>query len=128
MTTREERAELREWLTYPGDPEGNAPLTRREARGLLDDIDRLTAERDALGERLSLVTGLMGEYFGALRGSWGGIDGRSERQRWWDFRDHLAEGVTDKARLRADLDVCPAGGGHWTEYCYDSCALDGADQ
>ena len=46
MTTREERAELREWLTYPGDPEGNAPLTRREARGLLDDIDRLTAERD----------------------------------------------------------------------------------
>lgn len=46
MTTREERAELREWLTHPGDPEGNAPLTRREARGLLDDIDRLTAERD----------------------------------------------------------------------------------
>ena len=43
MTTREERAELREWLTHPGDPEGNAPLTRREAHGLLDDIDRLTA-------------------------------------------------------------------------------------
>ena len=200
MTTREERAELREWLTHPGDPEGNAPLTRREAHGLLDDIDRLTAERDEarllmgdwaaragaaeaerddlaaaverdalrvtdrehllradslralvveveaerdqawqdadeadrradrLAARLVLVTDLMGEYFGALRGSWGGIDGRSERQRWCDFRDHLAEGVTDKARLRADLDVCPAGGGHWTEYCYDSCTLDGADQ
>ena len=73
-----ERAELREWLTYPGDPEGNAPLTRREARGLLDDIDRLTAERDEA--RL-------------LMGDWAARAGAAEAER-----DDLAAAVE---RVRA---------------------------
>ena len=78
-----ERAELREWLTYPGDPEGNAPLTRREARGLLDDIDRLTAERDEA--RL-------------LMGDWAARAGAAEAER-----DDLAAAVERVRNGLADL-------------------------
>ena len=45
MTTREERAEWREWLTYPGGADDdNAPLTRGEARRLLDALDAREVE------------------------------------------------------------------------------------
>ena len=90
MTTREERAELREWLTHPGDPEGNAPLTRREAHGLLDDIDRLTAERDEA--RL-------------LMGDWAARAGAAEAER-----DDLAAAVE---RVRRALPVVSPSGAHY---------------
>ena len=105
MTTREERAELREWLTHPGDPEGNAPLTRREAHGLLDDIDRLTAERDEA--RL-------------LMGDWAARAGAAEAER-----DDLAAAIE---RVRALPATPPSGGYYMVSMREVLCALDGADQ
>lgn len=66
---------------------------------------------------------LLDEYARALRGSWGGIDGRSEQlslnRLSAAIRKHGNASLTDSevVRLRWDMDVCPHGGGHWTEYC-----------
>lgn len=41
--TREERADWRQWLSYPGGADDNAPLTRGEALRLLDALDAAEA-------------------------------------------------------------------------------------
>lgn len=70
---------------------------------------------------------LLDEYAQALRGSWGGIDGRSERAALnclsSAIREHGNAPLTDAqvARLREDLGVCLHGGSHWTDYCDDEC-------
>ena len=59
MTTREERAEWREWLTYPGgEDDDNAPLTRGEALRLLDALDACEDERDRLAAAIERVRAL----------------------------------------------------------------------
>ena len=66
---------------------------------------------------------LLDEYARALRGSWGGIDGRSEQSALnclsATIREYGSNPLADSEvlRLRDDLGVCPYGGGHWTEYC-----------
>lgn len=70
---------------------------------------------------------LLNEYGSALRGSWGDIDGRSERAAL----DALAEamrafGVTELPKaivraLRLTLDVCQNGSGHWSKFCGSDC-------
>lgn len=58
------------------------------------------------------------ELGGAIRGDWGSIDGRSIR----DAIDDIAAAIESDApppdeALRRSADLCPAGGGHWTQYC-----------
>ena len=66
---------------------------------------------------------LLEEYARAIRGSWGDIDGRSEqislRCLSAAIRKYGSSPLADSevVKLRNDLDVCPHGGGHWTEYC-----------
>ena len=59
------------------------------------------------------------EYANALRGDWGSIDGRSEKISINAIADAIVadEPPTIEA-LRAEADLCPQGGGHWTEHCY----------
>lgn len=70
---------------------------------------------------------LLDEYGSALRGSWGGIDGRSEKRALLNLSAAIREyGNTELPapkvkRLRWDLDVCPLGQGHWTEFCDPEC-------
>ena len=125
MTTREERAELREWLTHPGDPEGNAPLTRREAHGLLDDIDRLTAERD----EARLLMGDWAARAGAAEAERDDLAAAIER-----VRNGLADLTTDIATDAGD-DAATYGAEYYagmvtvaTRIMRVVRALDGADQ
>lgn len=66
---------------------------------------------------------LLYEYARALRGSWGGIDGRSEQVALNCLSDAIREhgnaplADSEVLRLRDSLGVCPHGGRHWTEYC-----------
>ena len=70
---------------------------------------------------------LLDEYARALRGSWGGIDGRSEQDslnalsaRFRMFgNDLLSQSTVEE--LRGTLGVCPYGWGHWTEFCDSHC-------
>lgn len=69
----------------------------------------------------AIATTIMNEYFEALRGSWGDIDGRSEKASWIAFRDRVDANGTDLYALRAILDLCPLGLGHWMEFCDEKC-------
>ena len=66
---------------------------------------------------------LLDEYARALRGSWGGIDGRHEQASLnclsAAIREYGSNPLADSKvlSLRDALGVCPHGGGHWTEYC-----------
>lgn len=80
---------------------------------------------DAMTDQITPAD-LLDEYAQALRGSWGGIDGRSEqssRSLSAAIREHGNAPLTDAqvARLREDLGVCPQGESHWTEYCDEEC-------
>lgn len=73
------------------------------------------------------VPQLLREYGAAIRGDWGSIDGRCVR----DDMENLADWVEDPASVPADarvvLGICPAEGGHWTDYCTpDRCGMEGA--
>lgn len=67
------------------------------------------------------ATAIMNEYFDALRGSWGDIDGRGEKASWIAVRDKIDAGVTEIGMLRRDLDLCPLGLGHWMQFCDEAC-------
>ena len=77
----------------------------------------------ATAKRIITTADLLDEYARALRGSWGGIDGRSEQISL----NYLSAAIRERGnnpletsevlRLRDNLDVCPRGGGHWTDYC-----------
>jgi hypothetical protein len=69
------------------------------------------------------VADCLREYGEALRGSWGDIDGRSERAAL----HQLAEAIENPTlysmdAMRNTLDVCPLGLGHWQEFCDSECA------
>lgn len=70
---------------------------------------------------------LLDEYGSALRGSWGGIDGRSEQAALGSLSKAIIDHGNDclatasVQSLRDDLGICPAGNGHWTEFCDDEC-------
>ena len=68
------------------------------------------------------VAGCLREYGSALRGSWGGIDGRSEQAVLQDLADAIeAPEKYELAWMRRNLDICPAGNGHWIEFCDKEC-------
>lgn len=62
---------------------------------------------------------ILREYADALRGAWGGIDGRNEKVTLNEIADVIASDAPppplETMRLRANL--CPNGGGHWSEFC-----------
>lgn len=76
---------------------------------------------------MSTTADLLDEYGEAIRGSWGDIDGRSERMALQDLaaaiRQHGNQTLSDERvdELRQNLGVCRAGSGHWTEFCDPDC-------
>lgn len=72
---------------------------------------------------MTTVPDLLEEYAEALRGDWGGIDGRTEQYKLdrlaKAMREHGNNPLTDAevSMLRNYIDVCPNGDGHWLEYC-----------
>lgn len=57
----------------------------------------------------------LNEYGQALRGDWGDFDGRSAKAILDDFAAEL-RGTREPStieRHRAELGLCPDGGGHW---------------
>lgn len=72
--------------------------------------------------KLEEVASVLNEYGSAIRGDWGSIDGRSEQGTIIDFADAIrSPEIYTVALLRNAADICPHGGGHWTEHCDDSC-------
>lgn len=69
----------------------------------------------------------MGEYASALRGDWGDFDGRSNLHTMEQFITALHGGTGADWTIehwRRDLDVCPAGKGHWSGswgHCDEEC-------
>ena len=76
---------------------------------------------------MTTTADLLDEYARALRGSWGGIDGRSEQTSLNCLSAAIREcgnaplADAQVARLRDDMGVCPHGGCHWTYYCDEEC-------
>ena len=76
---------------------------------------------------MTTVADLLDEYGEALRGDWGSIDGRSERDSLQnlaqEFREQGNEPLSDAdvAHIRGYLDICLQGWGHWSFYCDEDC-------
>jgi hypothetical protein len=71
-------------------------------------------------DRLRLAVSLAQELGRAYRGDWSDFDGRSLRNEL-DALSDIVSGKADAAGFRASADLCPRGGGHWTEYCTSDC-------
>lgn len=72
------------------------------------------------------LSSIIREYGSAIRGDWGSIDGRGVRYDMDEFADCIDKGELlldekEAIRLRIRLDLCPEGGGHWSDYCIDYC-------
>lgn len=72
------------------------------------------------------VVGVLREWGKAIRGDWGGIDGRSCRDSLDRLANHLdfahehGEAGASLRRVRYDADVCQFGKGHWEHpWCGD---------
>jgi len=73
---------------------------------------------------LEEVAGCLIEYGAAIRGDWS-IDGRCEQSSIETFADAILKPEEyEAATLRDQADLCPDGGGHWTDHCLDSCEGD----
>lgn len=71
---------------------------------------------------MSITAQALREYAAALRGYWGGIDGRSEMIALNGLADQIeTPTTTDIVSLRRVLDVCETGYGHWHDYCDEDC-------
>ena len=72
---------------------------------------------------MTTTADLLDEYGQALRGSWGDIDGRSEKAALLSLSEAIREHGNDDLEevtvreLRDSLGVCPEGGGHWEYFC-----------
>ena len=71
---------------------------------------------------------LLREYAECLRGDWGDIDGRAEKQTINRLADLISAAgpayalPLDAAMwIREGCGMCPAGGGHWTHFCDSEC-------
>ena len=76
---------------------------------------------------MTTAADILEEYGEAFRGSWAAVDGRSVRsdleQIASDMRSYGNGGLPTAVIVvrRRNLDLCPAGNGHWTEFCYPDC-------
>lgn len=76
---------------------------------------------------MTTTADLLDEYAQALRGSWGGIDGRGEKIALNTLSEAMRTHGTaalepsEVTRLREALGVCDKGLSHWTEFCDTYC-------
>jgi hypothetical protein len=86
------------------------------------------------------IAQLLREFGSAIRGDWGSIDGRSIRHNMDRLADLIEVSDSDELRElsaqrssekrgsallqvgRDYLNICPAGKGHWPDYCDEECA------
>ena len=81
---------------------------------------------------MSTVANLLVEYGNAMRGDWGDIDGRSVLSDLENMaglvdlfgNQEIPDGLVVAARYSAYL--CPAGNGHWRDWCDKDCNGDEA--
>ena len=115
-------------VTWDGDTftvvaTSEAPAVLLEA----PDGDRIMVAAHTLSPAPVTTADLLDEYAQALRGAWGGIDGRSEKAKLADLsaliRTQGAEPLDEQqiTTARDNLGICPTGGGHWTDFCDSSC-------
>lgn len=70
------------------------------------------------------IARLLSEFGSAIRGDWGGIDGRSIQGDMDNFASWVRnpESLPDIKTCRGWMGICPHGEGHWDDYCDDTCA------
>lgn len=74
---------------------------------------------------MTTAADVLEEYGRAIRGAWGGIDGRSVMSCMEDIaadmrkysNGPLPDGLVQCRRI--SFGICPHGNGHWDEYCED---------
>ena len=57
----------------------------------------------------------------AWRDDWSNFDGRTLKSQLWDISDMLDSHGMSIEDFRKSHNLCPFGGGHWTEYCNEYC-------
>ena len=61
------------------------------------------------------------EYGAAVRHDWSEIDGRSIRDGLGAIADAIEADDGEDEALRRWVGICPAGSGHWVEWCDEGC-------
>ena len=56
-----------------------------------------------------------------MRGDWSNVDGRTMRSDLEEVADAIDNPEADIASIRVSLGICPFGGGHWLDYCVETC-------
>lgn len=76
-----------------------------------------------MADNTAVAAKALREYADAIRGDWGSIDGRSEKNSLNRLADVIEDRDTEVSidTLRDVLGVCPHGQGHWTMYCDEDC-------
>ena len=65
---------------------------------------------------------VLNEFAHAIRGDWGSIDGRViQANLQWLIVEMQADTPAEIARIRDNINICVAGGGHWQMYCDEEC-------
>lgn len=74
-------------------------------------------------KRIDVVRMMLEELGQAYRGSWKDVDGRTIKREMTYISDCLD--INNKLvsihNFREEWDLCPAGDGHWTEFCDEYC-------
>lgn len=73
-----------------------------------------------------MVVQALTEYGNAIQGDWGGLDGRTVNRHLGSLAALLRTPPDQPPtiqHLRTELEICPDGGGHWTEHCQDTCDI-----
>lgn len=69
-----------------------------------------------------LAKQLLSEYGEAIRGDWSDLDGRDVRSALDDISELIdSDEKFEIEVLREELNLCPKGNGHWTDFCDGSC-------
>lgn len=78
--------------------------------------------------RLRLALELAQQVGRAYRGDWSDFDGRTLRTAL-DALDEVVAGAMSAERYRSLEGLCPAGQGHWIDYCERGrCGNEGVDR
>lgn len=98
------------------------------AEPALSAVPAQLSQHDQKEKIMTTTADLLDEYGQALRGSWGDIDGRSEKLALLELsaaiREHGNDPIPEDTvlKLRDDLNLCQEGGAHWGWYCDETWA------
>ena len=73
---------------------------------------------------IAVANGLnvLAEFGQAIRGDWGSIDGRGIQYSLEGLIEEMqSDTPIDIPRMRDNMYICVAGGGHWQTYCDEEC-------